>query len=287
MRILFVALSYWPLWALQGLGGFIGWLAWIIPNKRRRTAIRNVSACFPELSVREQRRMARRAIGHELKTIAELPLIWLGSEKRVLRLVREYRGMELVSEAMKQNRGLILLTLHQGSFEGPAIPFSRDNVITGIYKPQKGSLDALAYQGRTRFKGGLVAAVGGGVRQKLLPLLADNQMTYFLPDQDPPKGRGVFAPFFGIQAHTPTLVSKLVHASGAPVLYFFGERLSWGRGYIMHFLPAPSEIADPDLNVSVAAVNAGAEACVRLNPEQYWWGYQRFRRRPEGEPDFY
>jgi KDO2-lipid IV(A) lauroyltransferase len=34
-------------------------------------------------------------------------------------------------------------------------------------------------------------------------------------------------------------------------------------------------------------MNRGLERCVRECPEQYWWGYKRFRRQPPGAPDFY
>lgn len=287
MRLLFQMLSVLPLWALHGLGAFAGWLRWVIPNSRRDTALRNIERCFPEMPRAEQRRMAARSLRHELKTILELPLLWLGAPSRVMALIRRSEGEELVEEALAQGRGLILLTLHQGSFEAPAIPFSARHVITGLYKPQKGAIDGLSRQGRSRFGGRLISTSSGGVRQQLLPLLRNNESVYFLPDQDPPAGRGIFAPFFGLTAHSPVLVAKMIRESGSPVLFFFGERLPFGRGYNVHFRAAPPGIYSEDLLTSVTAMNAGLEACIREFPEQYWWGYKRFRRQPEGAPDFY
>lgn len=287
MRLLFILLSRWPLPALHALGAGIAGMLWLTHSRRRAVALRNVTACFPELDRRQQRRLARRALGHEMKAFAELPLVWLGPDRRVRRLTRETRGLERVDEALAAGRGLILLAAHQGGFEAALMPFTIDHPVIGVYKPQKGVIDELACRGRSRYRGELVPAIGGSVRQQLLPILAANRITYVMPDQDPPRGRGVFAPFFGIQAHSPTLVSKLIQASGARVLYVFGERLPRGRGYILHFLPPPAAIYDRDLHTSVTALNAGLEACVRLQPDQYWWGYRRFRRRPEGEPDFY
>ena len=168
-----------------------------------------------------------------------------------------------------------------------AIPFSKEHVITGVYKPQKGAFEALSVIGRTRYRGRLVPAVGGTVREKMLECLARGEMVYFLPDQDPPRGRGVYAPLFGHPAHTPTLVGRLIQQSGAPVLFFVGERLPRGRGFIMHVIEPPAEIRDPDPVISATAMNRGIEQCIALCPEQYWWGYRRFRRQPEGEPDFY
>jgi KDO2-lipid IV(A) lauroyltransferase len=130
-------------------------------------------------------------------------------------------------------------------------------------------------------------AVKPGIKRDILPLLAANEGVYFVADQDPPEGRGVFAPFFGHTAHTPILVHTLAQASEAEILVFYGERLPGGRGYQSHYFKAPEGIRDPDPVRSATALNAIFEHCVRQQPAQYWWSYQRFRRQPPGTADFY
>jgi KDO2-lipid IV(A) lauroyltransferase len=84
-----------------------------------------------------------------------------------------------------------------------------------------------------------------------------------------------------------TLLPRLAHKSGAAMLYCFAERLSWGRGFRLHFLPAPAAIAGDDVTAAATALNEGVEECVRIAPAQYQWAYKRFRTRPEGEPSLY
>ena len=67
--------------------------------------------------------------------------------------------------------------------------------------------------------------------------------------------------------------------------FCIAERLPRGRGYRIHLLPAPEGIADPQ--TGVAALNRGVEDMIRRWPEQYWWAYRRYRRRPPGEAKFY
>ena len=287
MRILFYVLGQLPLPVLHGIGAFIGWMLWLFPSSRRRVALTNIHHCFPELPPHRQRLLARRGLIHEMKSIAELPFFWLGPKDKLLASVRETHGEELVEQALAKGKGLILLTLHLGGFEAPGHVFASKRPITGIYKPQGGVIEELSVNGRRRTGAKLVQAVGGAVRQVVQALLTGNETIYFMPDQDPPEGRGVFAPFFGVAAHSPVLVSKLVQRTGAPVLFMYGERLDWGRGYIAHYRAAPPGMDDPDLVKAVTAMNAGLEACIRARPEQYWWGYKRFRRRPPGEPPFY
>ena len=71
------------------------------------------------------------------------------------------------------------------------------------------------------------------------------------------------------------------------MLYAFAERLPWGRGFRMHFLPAPEGIDSPDPVTAVTALNRGVEQCVELAPSQYQWSYKRFRTRPPGEASLY
>ena len=288
MKLLFKFLSYWPLGALQSLGALVGWMMWLAGSKRRRVAVRNVSACFPELTPAQVRRRARRALIAEMQTLTEMPLIWLGSTPRVRKLWVDTVGMQHLDAAIAQGRGVIMLTMHYGSFEGTAIPYSEHQAITGVYKPQKGALEDLSVAGRTRFKGRLVPAIGGQVRQQMIEQLRQGELVYFLPDQDPPEGRGVFAPFFGVQAHTPSLAAKLIREYDAPIVFMFGERLALGRGFRMHVQPPIDDaIYSHDIDTAVTALNANVEACVQQFPDQYWWGYRRFRRRPPGEPPFY
>ena len=286
MKILFYLLAWLPLSLLQALGGFVGWLLWVSKSSRRRVALRNLERCLPELSVAERERIARASLGHEFKTYIETARVWLGPGWAVKRAVRESRGLELLAQAHGAGKGVILLTLHQGAFEAVAIPMSADFAFYGLYKPQKGAVNELSLKGRCRFGGRMVAAELG-VRRTALPLLQQGYGVYYMPDHDPPEGSGVFVPFFGQPAHTPTLIARMVRESGAPVVFMFGERLPWARGYIAHYLPAPADIYSEDPEVSTAAMNRGLEACVRACPKQYWWGYKRFRRQPKGSPDFY
>jgi KDO2-lipid IV(A) lauroyltransferase len=286
MKMPFYALAWLPLVLLQALGGFIGWLLWVCNSSRKYVALRNIERCMPELSLAEQRRIAKSSLGHEFKTYVETARVWVGPGRWVKRSVLEWRDIAVLEAAFSQGKGVILLTLHQGAFEAVAIPMSATFPFYGLYKPQRGALNALSLKGRRRFGGRMVVAEAG-VRKTALPLLREGWGVYYMPDHDPPEGRGVYVPFMGQQAHTPTLIARLARESGAPVVFMFGERLSWARGYIAHYVAAPDGLADENVEAAAAAMNMGLEACVRACPEQYWWGYRRFRRQPTGMPDFY
>jgi KDO2-lipid IV(A) lauroyltransferase len=288
MRVLFHVLAFLPLWLLQGLGALAGNLLWITNSSRKRVAMRNISRCMPELPPAEQRRVARLSLGHELKTYLETARLWLGPASRVRAQLREERGVDALDRAFAHGKGIVLLTLHMGAFEAGAIPMSEryPGQWYGLYKPQNKVLDELAIRGRGRFGGVMLPALGG-IGRTALPLLAKNSGMYYMPDHDPPEGRGIFAPFMTQPAHTPTLVAKLVRTSGARVVFLWVERLGWARGFVAHYFDAEEAMYDADPKVATAAMNRDLERCVRACPEQYWWGYRRFRRQPAGAPSFY
>jgi KDO2-lipid IV(A) lauroyltransferase len=266
-------------------------LTWVIPNRTKRTALRNVERCFPDKPVAEQRRIARLAVTEELKLFLETPRLWLCSKATMQGYLKEERGIELLAKAFARGKGVILLTLHQGQFEQPAMCMSGNFTFTGLYKEQGGNgggaaIDEASLKGRTRF-GGKMPAVKPGIKSQIFPLLTANEGVYFVADQDPPEGRGVFAPFFGHPAHTPILVHNLAQSCDASILAFYGVRLPWGRGYYSQYVEVPQGVRDPDPVVSATAINALFEQCVLACPEQYWWTYKRFRRQPPGAPDFY
>jgi KDO2-lipid IV(A) lauroyltransferase len=108
-----------------------------------------------------------------------------------------------------------------------------------------------------------------------------------LPDQEPQKGTGIFAPFFGIPAYSMVFLGRLAAKTGAPVIFTWCERLPLGRGYRLHFRQSPAAIHSGDIAEATAAINLAVEQIVRECPSQYQWSYRRFRTRPAGEVSFY
>ena len=133
-----------------------------------------------------------------------------------------------------------------------------------------------------------VRAEGPAVRQ-LWKALKEGGAVGILPDQQPKLGDGEFAPFFGIQALTMTLVSRLAERTGAIVLFAWCERTSADLAFALHVEPAPDGIADPDPVTAATLLNGKVERIARRDPAQYQWTYKRFTVRPpgSGEPNPY
>ena len=118
---------------------------------------------------------------------------------------------------------------------------------------------------------------------RLITLLREGEVAGILPDQSP-RGKGnAYAPFFGMEVRTMTLVSKLLQKSGAKPVITYSERLKDGKGFRLVIRDCEPGIADPDPVIATTALNKSIENVVREVPEQYQWEYKRMRHRPPGE----
>lgn len=282
-RFLLKALGCLPLPLLHAAGALLGTLLWWLPNGLKAVTLRHLERSLPELDGARHRQLARESLVQSMQAVLEAPAIWFGPERRLRRWVDEPAASRELLEASRQ--GAIILCPHIGSWELAGMFCAAHGGIASLYKPQKGVMDELILEGRSRLGATLVPTSATGVKALLQQLKAGGKIGV-LPDHDPPPGSGGFAPLFGIPAHTTVLVSKLAGRIGLPVWFFYAERLPGGRGFRFHLRPAPEGVAQ-DGETGLAALNRGIEDVIRHLPGQYWWSYKRYRRRPPGGENVY
>lgn len=271
MITLFKLLSAWPLWLLHGMGVALGWLVFLVSPAYRKRFIANARLA----GLGWQQWLG--AVGQSGKLVAELPRLWLGRPVPV-----EWVGAELVEAALARGRGVVFLTPHLGCFEIAAQAYAQrfgqaDKPVTVLFRlPRQAWLRDLVMASRQRPGLQTALATLSGVKQ-MIKALKRGESVGLLPDQVPPQGMGVMAPFFGREAYTMTLSVRLVQQTGACVLLAWGERLSWGRGYRVHVQAMTLTLPD-DLRAAVTAVNRAMEALVLQCPQQYLWSYARYKQ---------
>ncbi|VAX14202.1 Lipid A biosynthesis lauroyl acyltransferase [hydrothermal vent metagenome] len=270
-------LGAWPL----------GLLLIIIPNKQRHYARINVRICLPQLSFRQRQWIWMRSLIETVKTLLESPKLWLGKQRKVLQLIRKVDGLEAVKQAREKGKGVIFIAPHLGNWEIIGQFYSYNFPMVLMYRPQKNpELDDIIRKGRERFDAQLVPSTRKGLAI-LLKSLRENKTIGILPDQNPGAGAGVYVPFFGISANTPIFATRLASRTHAAAFIVTAERLAFGRGYHLHIEAASKCLYDRNVETGAACMNRDMEKIILRRPEQYWWSYNRFRHRPEGEPEIY
>lgn len=273
-----------PLPLLHWLGARLGDLINRVPNRQRRNATINLALCFPDASRSELEALRKANLRGFATTFLETPYLWLRSTDKVLGLIRDVNGAQLLQR--RDGEGLIVLSPHIGAWELAGLHLSMQGPTAIFYKPQK-YLDDLIVHARGRGGAELAPITARGVRA-LVQMLQQGGYAGVLPDQEPGQQKGaVFAPLFGVSASTMLLVRNLARKTHARVVFLFAERLTSGGGFRLHCLAAPDGIDSDDDAEAAAALNRGIEACIAVCPEQYLWSYKRFRRLPEGLPELY
>lgn len=273
MTFLFRFLARPPLWLLHGVGWLLGWGVFGLSAVYRQRFLANV---------RPAGRSAghwRSAVGQAGCLVAEIPRLWLGRPVPL-----HWAGAEHIEAALAQGRGIVFLTPHLGCFEitaqAYAQRFGARQPMTVLFRtPRKPWLRELVARARNRPGLYAVPTTLAGVKQ-LIKALRQGQSVGLLPDQVPPQGQGVWAPFFGRPAYTMTLSARLAQQTGATVLVAWGERLPWGRGYRIHVQPL-GESLPADLQEAATVINRAMEQLIAGCPQQYLWGYARYKQPRE------
>ncbi len=269
---------------LHALGALLGWLTYAAsPSYRRRL---RANAALAGLTAAQR----RAAVAEAGRLVAELPRLWLRPRSQPIADPVRWEGAELVEALLAQGRGLVLLTPHLGSFEVAAQAyaerFGARQPLTVLYRPARQAwLRELEATARARPALSTAPATLAGVRQ-MMRALKRGETLGLLPDQVPPEGMGVWAPFFGQPAYTMTLASRLVQQTGAAVAVLCCERLARGAGYVVRALPLPEALPARQpgedeaaaQRAAAASLNRSMETVVRSLPTQYLWGYHRYKQ---------
>ena len=284
MFLFFKLLSFLPLWLAHGIGAALGWVVFALsPTYRGRFLANSKRAGYTFAGV-------KGAIASSGRLVAELPKLWMstaGKSQGKAEAPFTWRGVQHIEAAYATGKGVIFLTPHLGSFEMIGQAWGQDfgpkfGNFTVLFRPaRKAWMSDLVANSRNRPGLATVPTNLSGVRQ-MIKALRKGEAVGLLPDQVPPDGMGLWTPFFGKSAYTMTLAARLSAQTGATVLVGFGERLSFGRGYVLHISPLKQALSD-NLETAVQQMNTEMEALIRGCPTQFLWGYGRYKE-PRKEP---
>lgn len=265
-----------PLGATHFLGVLAGWCVYLASPRYARRLRENLylSQVAPDASAK--RRLLLQAVSEAGKGVLELLIVWFRPYPDVLKLVRGVEGWAHVEAARASGKGVMLLTPHVGCFEIGGLYCGAQFPFTELYRPPKlARLEPWMRAGRARGQVALATTDYAGVK-KLLAALKQGQAIGALPDQVPSQGEGAWADFFGQPAYTMTLMARLQQKTGATIIFFYAERLSWGRGFVIHFLPPIAPLSEQP-EQAARQINAAVESIVRACPAQYLWSYNRYK----------
>lgn len=273
---LLYSISWLPYRVQTYVGKLFGKLLAKLAKKRIAVAKRNLQLCFPDMSEAERKKILEKNIEYAGMAILEASMGWWWPNWRVKKIAH-VEGYEHVEAILKKGKGVLALAIHNMNIElGCRIAGLHQPAIAFYRKHNNPLMEYMQYHGRARSNKYMIHKrnVKG-----LIQALNENEVCFYLPDQDYGRNRAEFVPFFAVDK-VATTTGTLLFAKEANCETVFIVSLRTDKGYTLKFVPGIENFPSGDDKEDVAAINRMVESLVKIAPEQYLWMHKRFKTRP-------
>lgn len=264
----------------QALGRRIGRLASRIGGRDNRRMRQHLSIAFPELDGPGQDALALACWEHLGTSLGELLHLRYRDPAEANDHV-EVHGFEVVEALRQEKRPILILTGHCGNWEMISAAnrsHGLDLVAMGRASDERHVAETVTAL-RQHLGTTTIARGSSGSSRQMLKTIRRGGALALLIDQDIVT-EGVWVPFFGRLAFTPTAAADIALRLGGAAVPTFAERLEDGSHRVT-FYP-PLELEDC-CRGATATMTAAIEAQIRRRPEQWVWMHRRWRHRPPEE----
>ena len=282
---------YWPAWiglgilrlliflpfAWQvGLGKGLGWVLARLATKRTDIARANIGHCFPDLSPTEQQALVVKHFESLGIALFETALCWWGNRNQLDGLIKNVKGLEHISAAQKQGKGIILLSAHFTTLDIGGRLLVNQCSFAPVYRRMNSQIqEYFTQQGRSK---GTDGAIPHTNIKAIIRHLKKGGAIWFASDQQHQGSNSALVNFFGQPAHSATGTSTFAKLGKAVVIPFFTTRVE--AGYEIELLPALDNYPSGDDINDTARYHRLIEAQIARAPEQYLWTHRRFKDAP-------
>ncbi|MCX7703134.1 MAG: hypothetical protein N2234_03405 [Planctomycetota bacterium] len=261
----------------------IAFLFWYyVFRKFRHIAVEQLKEAL-KINSKEAEGITKKMFLHLGRNFAEFLAIARNPRRIVLSLVDGEEFKQKISEALKQKKGVIVVTGHIGNWELLGA-YSAQHFPTAVIakKIYFNKYDKEISSRRRKLKMSVIYQEEG--IRPLLEALHKNSVVGILADQDIKRAAGDFVQFFGKPAYTVTAPSTLSLKSGAPLFVAALRRTSLLKHKIFIVGPItilPSGDRNTDRINLTQTWTTVLENIIRQEPSQWVWFHKRWNTRPE------
>ena len=276
-------LNVLPLGLIRAMGWGLGMVLYGLAVSRRRSALKNLTLAFPELSPAQRAALARTHFVYFGQAWLDRSWLWHGNPattRRRLHLTGEHL-------ALTGSQPLVIFAPHFVGLDAgwTALTQAVPRKFATIYMPLENLVvDEWVQKGRMRFGEVLMFPRSQGVRQ-IAQDIGSGALLYLLPDLDYGTSGSEFIEFFGTPAATATSLSRFCRVARAQTVTV--TSLISPTGYDIHVSAPWAGFPTADVTADTRAMNVQLEALIREQPAQYLWTHRRYKTRPPGSASLY
>ena len=254
------------------IGKLFGMLVYVLAVGQRRLVLRNLRFCYPDWQDDQIRKFARRVFENFGITFIEVCQSAFMSRDELSSRYK-VKGEENLINALKANRGILIVTAHIGNWE------VAQHYMNNFEKPfsvvatrmKQAWANRLLNHLRSRFGNTVIDKKGG--LQNIMQALRRGEIVALLIDQSRRK-QGIEVTFFGREATATPAAALLAMRCKVTVLPGFCVRDPDGR-LTAHIRPPLEMIRTGDfrrdLQTNTQIMMNAVEEMVREYPDQWFW----------------
>ena len=260
------------------VGRALGQAFYLLLHSRRRLAIENLQAAFPNRSSAECRALARSTFLHFGRFAADLLKFRKLSPNAMLDLI-EVSGAEHVEKAQASGKGILFITGHFGFWEIQALAHALKFEQMSVMARALDNPHVHKFLESIRVSTGNVVIYRRGTLRRVFKTLRQNGAVGIPIDQHVQSRDAVYVKFFNRTVATTAALAVLAARTGAPVIPLFALPLNDGRYRLVYepVVPPPENETPEALLAFTQRCTNVLETYVRRHPSLWLWMHRRWR----------
>ncbi len=282
LRAVIFTMRFLPIGAWLFLARCSGRIYYYFAGRKNKTAYINLKQAFAGKPPRELKNIIVSMYQKFAQNLIEafyLPYM----DEAYIRGHVHISGLSAITEALKDERSIIFLGSHAGSWELSNIAcaaFFKERRYAMLAAPQSKhkKLDAFLNSVRERKGCGVIPVVD---LKRLIAHLSENNVLGAVADHG---GKdGIPVEFFGKTAMTPTGSIKLAKKMGSRIILAFMRRVRgpYHELYLHAYELVPGSDAADELELNLSRINKVFQNRITQYPSEYLWFYKRWKYSPQ------
>lgn len=277
-----------PLSVALAIGRGVGWIYGRVVRYHRKDAIEALRRSLPELDEDERKGIIKRMYASLGMNVIESMRLAGGKPRQLDELIHVApEEIERTSEALKRNKGLLILTGHIGNYDMLSVRTPDLGWPLMILSKNIKNQALNDFWMAARAKYGLQIVPAHNSYRACRAALKRNELIGFILDQNMIDKEGVFVDFFGRKACTSPGLAFMAAQTQAPILPAFIVREPHGhhRLHLGELIEPPPDREPATMQAATQQYTHIIENFIRKHPDQWIWIHRRWRTQPKpGKP---
>lgn len=268
------------LYIIKGLSFFI----YKIDKRHKKIALVNLDLAYGNLLSKQEKEHIIRSVYLNLFLLMVDFVRNQGISREKLLEKVVFKNEEILTDALKRNEKIILVTAHYGNWELVSLAIAaKFGPLTIVgRKLDSQTMNKILNKNRQQFD--ITLLDKKGAMKEMIQVLKQNRMLGLLVDQNTSDKEGVLVDFFGKPVrHTPSaaILSRRFDATIIPVFISSDDTHKYTLTFFEAFKTEKSENKEQDILDSVQKQAKITEKIIRQKPQEWFWLHKRWKNQFE------